>query len=401
MKRIAICFIVAAAVALSGCAPQEPVKPKAPPAAPQEASSGLSAPAPQADAPPGAVAAALPEEVSAMIGGVTIEVDPMIEMLSIIQYLSDYHETFGLMTRIKTPYHDDVDAAFGSYKEHDAVQYFNEVMARGFAFDSPPTACLYLEKDFSISADYAGSDYERGRMTADMERFREVMEQFCADTKFHDFYEDHRDFYGEMIALYAAEFPQWDMTAAMEDYYGKTMAGYTIVLVPLFHTGGFGPSLNRTDGPHVYSIVGPYETNGSVPLFGDAESIADLVIHEFGHSFVPIFALGHDDAAMENEVERSAYLMEPIQQEMAAMAYSQWNNAYEELVLRAASIDILTRNTGISSERELQYEREEHFIYIDDVYQILQEYTENRDKYPVFDDFVPVITDYLLKKHPR
>lgn len=404
MKRNFLCFAAALALLLSGCSSGGPTPAEAFSAPLPRASPSLPAPAAPkesaaSESPPRATLVTLPKSISRMVNGVTIMVDPMLELLSIVQYLSDYDEQSGMMTHVKTAYCNDVDLAFGSFKGHDAVGFMNDAMKNGFAFEKPPSACLYLEKDFSISADYAPSSFAENLMTADMNRFRDVMEQFCIDTSFAQFFEAHSAFYGEMLKQYTDAFPEWDMIQAMDTYYGKSMAEHTVVLVPLFFPVGYGHGLSRADGLHVYSMLGPVKSDGDIPLFGSEATIIDMVIHEFGHSFLPINAF--DDAAMAEEVARSRYLMEPIRQQMESLDYKQWNTVYEELVLRAAVIDITVRSTGVSPKQALQAERNQGFLYIDDVYEVLQVYSESRGKYPTFDLFVPVITDCLLERYPQ
>lgn len=390
MKRLTAFLLAAALALLPGCSQNAPSSSAA-------SSGGESASSVErADV-------TLPQSLTVSAGGVTVEVDPMMELLSIIQYLGDYNELFGLITDVETSYQTDIDAYFAPYKDHAAIQFFNSVAKQGFAFDVPPTACLYLGKDFSISQDFEGSDYQRNRFPTEdlltLPEFRDHLSRFAADTNFSAFFDSHRDFYTKMMEAYAASFPQWNMTTAMEEYYGKTAAGYTIILVPLFHPGGFGPSLPREDGLHIYSITGPYYTDGTLPNFGDAEDIANLVLHEFGHSFLPINDM--DNPTMVAEVERSAYLIDPIRERMEAMAYPQWTPAYEELVLRACVIDMALQNTGVPPEEMLGNERENGFIYIDTVYETLRLYNTNRTAYPNIDTFIPTITDALLAKYPK
>ena len=341
------------------------------------------------------IIATLPEDVAVKKGKVNIKVDPMMEMLSVVQYLSGYG---GLedrhMTNIRTSYHEDIDIYFVDYKEHQAVQYFAKIMDR-FNYEKPPTTCLYIEKDFSINSDYENS-FLSTYNPADIEGFRDVMEQFCVDTKFNDFFKSHQSFYNETIETYSNALPTWDVLQAMETYYGTSMAEYNIVLVPLF-SGGFGPYIDKDDGRHLYSIIGPSSAYENIPLFGNEAWITELIIHEWGHSFVPIAG----DSAMVQEVERSEYLLEPIREKMSLLAYNHWDVVYEELVLRAAVIDITVRSSGVAAETLLQVQRNQGFIYIDDVYQVLQDYNNNRERYPTFDVFVQIITDYLIEKHPK
>ena len=342
--------------------------------------------------------AIMPAKISKTVNGVTVTVDPMIEMLSVIQYLSNFDEQFGELTEQKTSYHDDLETAFREFENHEAVKFINTAMRQGFSFDSPPTACLYLDEKFSVSSEFEGSDYQRNRLTINMEDFRNIMEQFFIDTNFEEFYLSHQDFYNRMIDAYVEEFPQWNMIDAMESFYGKEMAGYTIVLVALFHPGGFGPTLEVADGRYVYSIQGPLESENDTPLFGNSDAIAYLIVHEFGHSFIPINE--EDNSAMIAEIQRSKYLMEAIRVEMNRYAYINWSIAYEELVLRAAGIYIMKENTTIDPEALLQSERDIGFIYIDAAYEAVLQYSQNMEQYSTFDDFIPVITDALLNAYP-
>lgn len=414
MKRILAICTLAAMLLLSACSPAMEES-SAPVSAALESTAVSSRPvreeiqskvsqseAPQSEAAPTQApessGGVLPAAVSAQVAGVTVEISPVMELLSVVQYLSGYDELFGLITKERIEYKDTVKSRFEAFENHAAVEYFRSVMDYGFSFDSPPTACLYIEDDFSISSDYADSDFAKNRMSADMETFRDMLEQFYHDTAFGEFYEEQRPLYESILQVYTGRFPDWGMTGCLEEYYGKEMAGYHIILVPLFHPGGFGPSLQRDDGVHVYSIGGPYEAREGIPYFGRSIDISHLVLHEFGHSFIPVNE--EDDPSMQQEVARSEYLMEAVREEMEADAYPQWITAYEELVLRAAVIDLQVRVRDVNPETLLKKEREKGFLYIDTVYETLAQYHENRTQYPDFDSFIPVITDALLEAWP-
>lgn len=341
----------------------------------------------------------MPEYLIWKHNGVQITVHPMLELLAVIQYLSGYGEALGLISRINTPYTEAVETVFGGFRDHPAVQYVKEAVKRGFSYDAPPTACLYINTDFSISADYEGSHFATFRMEEDIDVFRDMLLQFYTDTDFRSFFLAYQHLYEQIIADYVAQFPAWNMVKAMESYYGKRMASYTIILVPLFHSGGYGPSLQREDGTHVYSIFGPMSTTyDRRPFFGYERQIRALVLHEFGHSFISIN--DENNAAIQEQVARSEYLMEPIAGEMSAMAYPYWSTAYEELVLRAAVIDIIEQQTGTDPRYALNDEEANGFQYIRAVYDLLGSYATDREQYDTFDDFVPGLTEGLMRVYP-
>lgn len=330
----------------------------------------------------------LPADIVQEVNGIEVKISPMIELLTIVQYLSDYDK----LTNVNTSYNTDIDNAFQSYKDHEAVKFFKEHMD-AFDFEKPPTACLYLDKDFSIYDEYNESFFSTYNPIS-MEKFSNLLKKFCADSNFNSFFDSHTNFYIQMLSSYVEMLPNWNMIQALETYYGKKMQSYTIILSPL-SSGGCGPTL---DNDRLYCIIGPTNANDDTPLFGNKVTILNFIFHEFGHSFVPV--ADFNNSFMVEETKRSQSLMEPIKKEMELLDYRQWSVVYEELILRAVVIDLCMQHTDILSlENGLYDERIQGFLYIDDVYQLLQEYNKKRDIYPVFDSFVPKITDYLLEQH--
>src|SRR5262245_32631299 len=74
---------------------------------------------------------------------IEVAVDPRIELLAIVQYLSGYPACPGLLTRFDLAYKRAVDAAFAGHRGDRAVQLFAELSAKGFAFDGPVAALLH------------------------------------------------------------------------------------------------------------------------------------------------------------------------------------------------------------------------------------------------------------------
>ena len=92
----------------------------------------------------------LPEPVARIHNGITVKIDPAIELLSIVQYLSGYDDAFGLLTDLEFQYKDEIDACFSGYSGHAAVAFVNDNMEKGFSFHVPPGILLYMGEDFSF-----------------------------------------------------------------------------------------------------------------------------------------------------------------------------------------------------------------------------------------------------------
>lgn len=342
----------------------------------------------------------LPETISVVENGITVQVDPMLELLFIMKYLGDAQAKPDLVSNVRTSYQDDIDALFGEFKDHDAIKFMDNAIATGFSYDRPPVACLYFNKDFSYCEDYTDS-YLNRMYREKVEGLRKNMEQFCLDTNFNEFFESHKVFYFKMIAKYVEEnLPDWNVVSAVESYYGYSKQGYVIDLVTLCHDGGYGPEIKKAEGTYSHCIQGPTKEVENVPIFW---SKPNTLIHEFGHPFIKIAE--YDTASVPDDVrkgiQKSTRLFDLIYKKMLAIGYHTWDNAYEELILRATVIDILSQNTDLNIDELLRTEEQKGFTYIYDVYEILQDYNDNREKYPNINSFVPVITDSLLELYPE
>lgn len=342
----------------------------------------------------------LPETISVVENGITVQVDPMLELLYIMKYLGDFQVKSDIVSNVRTSYQDDIDALFGEFKDHDAIKYMSEASDGDFSFDRPPAACLYLNKDFSYSENYADSGLNQF-YSEEIEGMRKNMEQFCLDTNFNEFFESHKVFYFKMIEKYVEEnLPDWNVVSAVESYYGYSKQGYVIDLVTLCHSGGYGPEIKKAEGNYLHCIHGPTKEVENVPTFWINP---DLFVHEFGHSFIRIAE--YDSASVPDNIkqaiQRSTRLFDLIYEKMLAIEYKGWDNVYEELILRATVIDILSQNTDMNIDKMLKFEEQQGFTYIYDIYEKLQDYNNNREKYPNINSFVPVITDSLLELYPE
>lgn len=343
----------------------------------------------------------LPEPVSLEKSGVNISVQPVIELLAVIQTLSDYNDNFGLITPYDITYKKDVETYFAGMKDSEAVKFFNYAMMNDFSFDLPPAAALTINRDFTLDQTALDSSGYYDRTTINFDEFIKHMKTFYTESNFAKFYNDHAEYYRTIIDNTAANFPEWNMISVMEDFYGKKLGSYNLVLSSMFHPGGFGASLQRASGLDVYSIQGPVDAETSMPNFGGTDSFSQLALHEFGHSFLPITEATFDMTEIYDALVRTTYLHEPIREDMERSAYPEWNYSAEELVLRAIVIRMSVENQNANAEELMQIEKENGFIYIKSAYDSLQKYIDNRADYGTFDEFIPTILDDVAAAHPQ
>lgn len=174
----------------------------------------------------------------------TIAVDPRLELLAVIQSLSDYDERTGLITNLDFPYKEKIAQRFDPYRKHTAVTRFAEMSQTAFSFDAPPHAMLFLSPPPDLEEQIPFSDYvlERAGGQAKLEAFIEAMRDFSDDSDFMQFYAENAGFYQDLVAKVEAIVHIEDLVL-LEEYYGLHQHSYNIQLVPLYHAGALGRAL--------------------------------------------------------------------------------------------------------------------------------------------------------------
>ena len=217
-----------------------------------------------------------------------VVVDARLELLAVVQLLSNYGERLGLITRYDFPYKRDVTEYFSAYKNHLAVQLFAEMSKNGFSFDAPPAAMLYLSDPPDLNTQLPFTDYLNRRAGGEkrLNQFVSSLRDFAKQTQFESFLKSHQETYQQILTNACMKMEGVDYIGTLENYYGMKYHTYNIILVPLF-VGGFGHRVERAGGAcDTYNICGPMNIENDLPVFGTVESFRDLAWHEFGHSFV-------------------------------------------------------------------------------------------------------------------
>lgn len=285
------------------------------------------------------------EPVKRTVNGLNIMVDPRMELLAAVQSLSGYNNRTRLLTSEQFSYKNDMAGYFKSYKSHAAVKYFDLLSMFGFTYDAPPRTVMYLTARYDETGDFGFDEHLIKRTDeGNLDRFLRHLLQFAADTDFNRFYNEHREFYEAVVERVSAELEGSGLVRNIEDYYGMKQNSYNIILVPMFHAGGYGPGIeNENGGLDIYSIQGPFDVEGDIPVFGTAESFKDLVYHEFSHSFVNPVTAKHID-----EVNKYSKLYDPIADIMKSNAYPNWEICVNEHIVRAVTARLLLIHEGFS-----------------------------------------------------
>ncbi len=321
---------------------------------------------------------------------VNVSVDPRIELLSAVQLLSNYF----ILTQLDFQYKKEMLDYFSPFKSHPAVTKFIEMSSIDFNYDAPPTAMLFLSNPPELKIVTPFTDYIIGRAGGkdNLESFIEDLRDFAIKSNFMDFFNSHKDFYSILIKDTGMKLGDYKDVSTLESFYGISQNSYNIILAPLFHNGGYGPEIKTGPSKYdIYGIIGPSSVSSSVPFFSSEESLRDLVWHEFSHSFVNPITGKYID-----EVNKYSNLFLPLKDIMETQAYTTWEICVNEHIVRAVVAKFTEKVSGQdAAETVLSNEVKNGFVYIRGIYDLINVYENNRDKYPAFEDFSPEILNYF------
>jgi hypothetical protein len=188
-----------------------------------------------------------------------------------------------------------------------------------------------------------------------------------------------------------------ELPSYLEEYYGIKLNSYNLILSPFLHTGGFNIEMKLANNQkEISSIIGPNGEIDFIPYFDKDYMETDMILHEFGHSFVnPI----SDQYLEEIETLRNKYYTKEIRETGNKNGYDEWRYIFNEIILRATTIKITEKHFGkTKSEDNLNEEISSGFGMVKEVVKILEEYKNNRKKYPTFDMFYPILIKRLISQ---
>ena len=318
---------------------------------------------------------------------VNILVDPRIELLAVVQFLSGYDQRYGLMTRFDFSYKQDVKKYFSKHKSHSAVKLFDRMSAEGFSFDAPPAAMLYLSKPPELTAERPFTEYlnKKAGGAEQLKKFIEQLRDFAKETEFMSFFKTHHGTFQHMVDRAQEKTGGINYAQTLRDYYGMSQNSYNIILAPLF-VGGFGPRIEHSDGKYdIYNILGPMNMRDGHPAFGSEESFRTIAWHEFNHSFV-----NPTTEIFSRDIDHYKALYEPISTRMKGQAYSDWQTCVNEHIVRAVTTRLAYREiSSEAGEQALRREIERGFAYVEALCESLAGYEKQRDMYPTMVDYYP------------
>ena len=330
---------------------------------------------------------------------VDVEVSETVELMSILARTAGwdpYHMDMG------GQYIEDVEAWFAPYENHPTISYFDDFMnqyAQGF--HEPMYLATALTTDGQQVKMLCPKQYLRENWNAaDMDEFVAQLNKFYTDTRFHEFYQQHQDFYNGVLQDYRANVMQYFNQDWYAPFYGTNPEEVFRVIIG-FTNGGqnYGVAHQFPGQPKEnISICGYwlYPNDGYVYDLKHGRDAAPTLVHEFNHSFVNYLQDIEKNAALLGDIPQRL-LEKEFMRMTQYQSYGEGSIVLNESIVRAAVILYMMEN-GFSPE-ELREELESNisrgFTWLPELVTAMRHYNTHRNKYPTLNDFYPQIAKVL------
>lgn len=328
---------------------------------------------------------------------ITAKFDERIELMSIICHLAGYPE---YNMNLAGEYIDDIDRHFSEFKNHPVVSMMDSLRrSNGIGFDSPMFFALCLQKsgdNFTLFNDLILP--ERRWKDVDLIKAASEITDFYNQSDFSDFFERHKPFYNQVCAGFDENVIDRFNLGWFNRFYGiEPVDNFEIVIGFTNGGGNYGPSIEMPGRPRdIYAIIGYALNEDGRPYYSsDPEIYLNTVVHEFNHSFVNPLA---ENPKFKEQIEQAGNKMfEFAENAMGRMAYSTGKTLVNESLVRAAVILYLIE--GDTPDEQVRHnivmEMSSGFYWMPELVEVLKGYIQNRETYPSFETFYPVIIEFF------
>ena len=333
-----------------------------------------------------------------------IVVDPRVELMSLIFRLAgnpEYNQP-----RLQS-YAADADSQFGKFRDHAVVNLARALRGdHSVSYDAVMSMAVHLTDAEHVTLRLPLDPWPEGldnRWPApEVTSFLAAAQRFVKDTAFQEFIKQHGPLYQTTVARMQALMANEAHLEWFDTFFGqRPRASFTVALGLLNGGQCYGPHFRAADGhEELYCVLGVWRTDPQgLPEF--THDALPIVVHEFCHSYANPIVEHH-----LGELEPSGdTLFEQVAQKMRSQAYGNGQTLLKESLVRACVIRYQRRYDGDqAAQRAIQTEKQNGFLWMQELSDLLGQYETHRDQYPTLEEFSPRLAaffDETAKDFPR
>lgn len=326
---------------------------------------------------------------------INVSVDENIEFISAICRTAGFEE---YIDDTNQSYANAVDSLMSPYKDHDAIKYLIIIRNKqGVGFDAIANLSVHTEITNGKLILKDGADLSNVDSRWEPGQDKEIvllLNDLYNKSNFSKFFNDNTSFYEKISANGQELLSQCDIDW-LDNFFGKRLS-HSRVVVSLLNCGNYGMTQTLQDKPDesVIIICCTNLDEQNIPVFNSFRN-QSLIVHESSHPMMnPLI-----DSNLENfndNIENMASLMS---KELRGGAYAGGRTMMAESMVR--TVEIMYKKAHSqgydeeSAESEIKRLMSRGFMFMPEIYDGFKFYVENREKYPIIDDIMPIIIENI------
>lgn len=338
------------------------------------------------------------------------EVDENIELMGIVARLAGHPEFNGFnMEKYSIGlYGKNIDEYFAPFKEHEVIKMMQSMRQEcGIVYNAVPsfgTHIIFKGNRFKkIEEQDSTIDFRWNYV--DKAKFLYALTDFYKKAKFHTFFRSQKEIYDKAIAAYERDvMPLFDNQWHSKFFGMESDMNFRIII------GCTNGPCNYGDHRHLkgvekdaFAIMGYMADSLGNPVDLKGKLNEMLIVHEFNHTYVNQVVESPENLKLLRESGEKIF--SKVEDVMTKNAYGNWVYMMNEAIVRTSELLYMKEHNYPDEVIQAKYQREKGmgFGWLKGLAGCLNEYSKNRDKYPTFKDYYPVIIkfyDELAKKNP-
>ena len=157
-------------------------------------------------------------------------------------------------------------------------------------------------------------------------------------------------------------------------------------------TGNYSADFRTPDGhEELFCVLGASGTGGQgLPAF--RHDAASIVVHEFCHSYCNPLV----DRHLRELQPSGEALFQRVSEKMRSQAYRGGATLVKESLVRACVVRYRRQYEGEQVARAvIQFEKQNGFLWMSELADLLQDYEAHREQYPALEDFSPRLSAFF------
>jgi hypothetical protein len=298
---------------------------------------------------------------------------------------------------------------FLPYKNHEAVKMTQKLLQKSWVWhsffchlalyhaDFPQAQWIYQPRQ--ASANKLVNWFYTKYIEMKAKKYIPAVRDFYLKSDYEKFWQEKQPYYENLKMNLEEKISDIDIAAVMEDFYGMEKEHYFIVPSPQMPMMALNVEAISDGKPLVYDVQGPFSLDEEgANYFGSKAAIIDTASHEFGHTFLEPLLMRH-----KKLYKKYSYIYKKLdaenQEKMRKMGYAEWDRVLIENLIRAVQARLWEITGNQKMKQWILKESPKHgFQLIPILYDIIEDYVQNRNKYKDFETFFPLLLKRLDNK---